>query len=444
MTRHFFILTLILLAGGSSAFAKKASIRWKGVKGAERYQIQIKLDQKIIVSDELPKGATKWEGVLEPGLYYYRLRVKDKLERPGLWTEYHPLVARPDAPEGQKAVQDFWTDAAGGIELKWDPIPHVKEYLVVVKQGDKEILKQTAKTNILYIPSIQPGSYEWQVQGILKAGQRVPASILGMQAEGVFSKPYPLTIHKEPQRTKWDVSGGLLYSPYSVAFIPQGGSVPGGAPSTVKGGEGGFGGFGAISRNFNDKWAGSIRAVIDGVRFESFDRQLPELNVLAKHYFTRMEKESAWELSLSAGPQIMSYVIKSGIQISHLALNPAGTPATFGVTFEAGLRRRFTPSLSLGARLSSYTPFGMLYTSHLHETLDSGSLFDQYGIEVDLTYRLFASCALTISASHRQRNVNMTVDSETGSSPTFIPARVPFTFSRTQLSFEGHLTFYFN
>lgn len=184
------IAFFLALSTASTAYGKSATIEWKSFKLAVQYHLQIRRGTENVVDTKLDKQATRWNGSLDPGLYEYRIRVYDRVGRPGKWSQFFPMAVKPDAP--QAALIDnaqMYPDADGSIVLEWQDVPNVDGYRVVILRNKKPIYRKTVKDSRAVIGRIPPGNYAWQVQGVLKnsTGKRGPASL--KTTAGDMSRP---------------------------------------------------------------------------------------------------------------------------------------------------------------------------------------------------------------------------------------------------------------
>lgn len=163
----FFFLPLVL-------FAKPVSLQWDQVEGAQKYELLIEKNTKTIVKVILAQN--KWSGDLPFGVYLYQVRGVDSKGRAGEWSQLNPLVVMATettlkAPIHKKVITLMQNQA---LQLEWEPIEGVSEYLVEIAKKKEVVLSTTVNEAVFRTSQLPEGIYNWRVTGILSAGKDYP------------------------------------------------------------------------------------------------------------------------------------------------------------------------------------------------------------------------------------------------------------------------------
>ncbi|MEZ4749223.1 MAG: hypothetical protein R3B54_00955 [Bdellovibrionota bacterium] len=297
------LYTLILLVSvslGSSLCAKTATIEWKRFALAVKYQLQIQRSGSTVVDTTLDKDASKWVGNLDPGAYQYRIRVYDRVGRPGKWSDYFGLVVKPDAPKPALVENaEMYPDADGSIVLAWEPVPNVEEYRVVILRKKKRVYQKTVKDSRAVIGKIPPGDYSWQVQGLLPGSK----AVRGPASTG---------------RTLGDLSTPRRFAVKNYLYVPTArlGVFSASGPYNYRiqtSEEGRISAFGMTAGAYADLWLSphfSLDLTVESqfLQVEGSNTHLADRRLHANYALLRATGSSRWELGLGIGPRIKEYM----------------------------------------------------------------------------------------------------------------------------------------
>ncbi len=194
MNRLILLLLIIsaVLVSTPNVFAKTVSVEWKEIKGAERYEISIEQEDKVIekkISKEL-----KWSGELPTGAYTYKLRSIDKLKRAGPWSKPLSLAVMPEAVKPIQPLNGAKTTlyhSKSKITLKWEPIDGVEKYFVEIRRAGN-LIESTMVTGTRYdVSGLHVDEYSWSIAPVLAHKGRAPATQKNwkgkLQSVGSFS-----------------------------------------------------------------------------------------------------------------------------------------------------------------------------------------------------------------------------------------------------------------
>src|SRR4051794_24748275 len=87
------VLTAWIAFAGAEVQAKSVAVKWKEIKGAHGYEIQVQKEGAIISQKKTDE--TEWTGSLDVGVYSYQIRAIDRVKRPGVWSQPKALVVAP-------------------------------------------------------------------------------------------------------------------------------------------------------------------------------------------------------------------------------------------------------------------------------------------------------------------------------------------------------------
>ena len=172
------LLTLALLP--TLAWAKSVRVKWKPVKGAAKYELEIGQADRVLTSTKLPATAGSWKGKFPPGYYYYRLRAVDAFEVPGEWSRRKVIVVWPKAPRpefprtgdavklSERPVELHWSieEPADGFVVEWQRIP-----------GGIQTSRLPGSAREFRIPDAKPGDYRWRLRAFVQPADRLPAEL---------------------------------------------------------------------------------------------------------------------------------------------------------------------------------------------------------------------------------------------------------------------------
>ncbi|MCB0405182.1 MAG: hypothetical protein KDD51_10385 [Bdellovibrionales bacterium] len=301
MTRTLHILVLSCAVWvAPTLFAKTATIEWKSFDLATKYHLQIRRAGDTIVDTTLEKTVTKWSGNLEPGTYQYRIRVYDRVGRPGKWSDTFAMVVKPDAPKPSLVENaEMYPDADGNIVLSWERVPNVEEYRVVILRNAKPVYKKTVNDTRAIIGKIPPGEYAWQVQGLLPGTkeQRGPAST--NVTSGDLSTPRRFAVQKYLYIPRARFGIFSASGPYNYRIQNPN--------------EGRISAFGMTAGASGDLWL-SQRMFLDGVfesqfvQVEGSVTHLADRRLHVNYAPLRATGDARWEFSVGLGPRFKEYM----------------------------------------------------------------------------------------------------------------------------------------
>lgn len=170
---------LAILAEESS-WGKSVSIEWKPIKGAREYELVLEKNGVVFLKTQSPTPG--WNGDLEAGVYTYRVRAVDRINRPGKWSATKPLaVAPPPVETLPLAAHGKITlyDSKAGPVLKWKEIPGIKKYSVEIKENGHTVRVIKITGTQVDVPSLRAGNYTWTVSAIMESKQKNAGALAG-------------------------------------------------------------------------------------------------------------------------------------------------------------------------------------------------------------------------------------------------------------------------
>ena len=96
------LISLFVLAGlilPLQSFSKEVTLKWKPIKFADSYQVVVRANDKIVLSQTVDSKITTWKKELEPGNYECQIRALDLEQRPGDWSPSQKFVIEPSLAE---------------------------------------------------------------------------------------------------------------------------------------------------------------------------------------------------------------------------------------------------------------------------------------------------------------------------------------------------------
>lgn len=182
-----FAVVLFLLC--SVAWAKKVTVKWAPIKGAFKYELHIKLEEEIVVREEIEGDKSSWDGEMPAGVYTYFIRGIDRMKQPGKWSALNSFVVTPDAPKTVSPVANAQVapDVNRNILFRWKPVDGADRYQISIKRG-ADTVKNDSTPNTQYQLAVpQDGTYTWQVRAIVEMKGKAPSSVKVRKALGPYS-----------------------------------------------------------------------------------------------------------------------------------------------------------------------------------------------------------------------------------------------------------------
>jgi hypothetical protein len=152
---------------GSDDAPRKASIAWKPVGNAEKYEFELATSPEMDpVLDKKEYTTTSTQLLLKPGVYYFRVRGIDKTDSPGPWSDIQGFAVNPQPPQllgpTDKAVLAQRLPKEG-VKFSWKAGVKGSKYLIEIRDSQGVLLKRNVTgTEYLWIPS-DAKKYAWRV-----------------------------------------------------------------------------------------------------------------------------------------------------------------------------------------------------------------------------------------------------------------------------------------
>lgn len=187
---------LVLMFTALPAHAKKITIEWAPEKQAISYELKVyDSSGKEFVHRRVDQS--QYQGNLKPGVYFWQIRLIDRLKRPGRWADPEPLVVMAKPPTLQSPADDseiiFYSPNAS-VLFKWDAVPGATAYLVKLTKDGAALLEKEVTANSLEVPLPESGDYTWTVHSVLTPGTGAPAALMSRRWQSESAEPVPFSI----------------------------------------------------------------------------------------------------------------------------------------------------------------------------------------------------------------------------------------------------------
>jgi len=197
MKWHLTFLLVLLFA--TPGLAREVSFSWEPMEGAIGYEIQVSKTDDFKTPFLTQKLQTpSFSSPMEPGKYFYRVRVIDQAQHPGKWSNAAPVTIASPAPELITPASGFETsyyERVPEIAFTWKSVDITASYeIVIIDSAGTEIVRTTADKSD-YKGSLPGGEYQWQVRSLGKSP--IPGregSVEEVPSE--YSKPWHFKIIK--------------------------------------------------------------------------------------------------------------------------------------------------------------------------------------------------------------------------------------------------------
>lgn len=195
MTKY---IVLILLTLSISVQAREVSFSWEPMDGAQQYEIQLSASEDFTTPLKVQKlDSPAFSATLDPGKYFYRVRVIDKANHPGKWSNVAPVIVAPPAPDLIKPDSGYETsyyEHRPEIEFGWKAVDLTTMYEIVVKDSTGTEVVRTTLDKTTLKQSLPGGEYQWQVRSVGKSP--IPGRNSAADIPSEFSKPWTFKIKK--------------------------------------------------------------------------------------------------------------------------------------------------------------------------------------------------------------------------------------------------------
>lgn len=180
----------------SVGWTKNVTVKWAPIRGAFKYELHIKLEEEIVVREEIEGQKSSWTGEMPAGVYTYLIRGIDRMQQPGKWSALYSFVVTPESPKmvSPAANAQLAPDANGNVTFKWKPVDGAARYSIEIKSSNKTIKSDTTEKSQYSLPAPALGSYTWQVRAMIEMTGKAPKSVKVRKAEGPYSRASAFTI----------------------------------------------------------------------------------------------------------------------------------------------------------------------------------------------------------------------------------------------------------
>lgn len=168
--------SLVYPANSQTALDTAITFRWKNVKGAQKYLIQLSTDAaftEIVISDSTTTDTSKTlTNLVKSTKYYWRVKVKS-VSGSGPWSDQWSLVTTLSAPIAPQPISAF-SDQTGYITLRWKKVDTADRYSIQVSQSKtfNNIFKSVSTSDTVETISWfkEAIKYYWRIQARNIAG----------------------------------------------------------------------------------------------------------------------------------------------------------------------------------------------------------------------------------------------------------------------------------
>ena len=167
------LFVFFLLAFASSAQSREVSFSWEPMEGASEYELQLSGIEdftKPFITQKLQTPT--FTSTLDPGKYFYRVRVIDQAKHPGKWSNIEPVIVASVGPELIKPAAGFETsyyEHLPEIEFTWKPTDLTAVYEIVIRDSTGTDVFHTTQDKTTYKNNFPAGEYTWQIRSMGKS-----------------------------------------------------------------------------------------------------------------------------------------------------------------------------------------------------------------------------------------------------------------------------------
>lgn len=152
MTHLHRIFFLFLILGQTCAFAKRVTLSWREISGAEKYELELYKGESNTPIKATSLKMTLWKKDLEPGWYFFKVRGIDVDEQPGEWSKAISVFVPTEKPEFiLPKTESVWEEEnnPATINFQWKKTNGASFYSLEVKQGEKVVFTQETEATQL-------------------------------------------------------------------------------------------------------------------------------------------------------------------------------------------------------------------------------------------------------------------------------------------------------
>ncbi len=171
MKKH--LVFLLVLFFSLSSFGREVSFSWEPMEGAVGYEIQVSKTEdftKPFLNQKLQTPS--FSSGMEPGRYFYRVRVIDQKQHPGKWSNSAPVTVASQAPELTQPASGYETsyyEHQPDIDFGWKSVDLTSVYEIVIIDGAGTEVLRTTTDKPSYKGNLPSGEYQWQVRSMGKS-----------------------------------------------------------------------------------------------------------------------------------------------------------------------------------------------------------------------------------------------------------------------------------
>ena len=211
----YLILMTTLFIWSSATYARDVSFSWEPMDGALTYEIQVSNSKDFTTPIAAQKLKTPtFSTALNPGKYFYRVRVIDSGNHEGKWSEPAPVNVGSNPPDLLRPAADLqlsYFDRPPEVSFQWKPIDLTAVYEIVIRDSAGTEIFHTTQDKTSYKAVLSKGEYKWQVRSVGKSP--IPGR---QETEDV---PSEFTPERALKVTKNDVTKPILKTPADGAKL---------------------------------------------------------------------------------------------------------------------------------------------------------------------------------------------------------------------------------
>ncbi len=203
---------------------RDVSFSWEAMEGASEYEIQIsKTDDFKLPYIDQKLQTPSFSSAMDPGKYFYRVRVVDQSKHPGKWSNSAPVNVASQGPELIKPVSGYETsyyERLPDIDFSWKNTDITEVYEIVISDGSGQEVVHTTVDKAAYKGNLPNGDYQWQVRSMGKSP--IPGRVgSAEEVPSDFSKPWHFKVIKnslEKPILKTPLDGIKLFNHDTIDF----------------------------------------------------------------------------------------------------------------------------------------------------------------------------------------------------------------------------------
>ncbi len=160
------IITVLIFAFSHTVFAKRVSLSWREIPGAEKYELELYKGDSRVPYKISTLRTPQWKKELDPNWYFFKVRAIDVDDQPGEWSNAVSLLVPPEKTQWKKpelAENIEHKQFPAKVEFKWTKVSGPVNYLLEIKKSNKVVFSNELVDNSVEV-ELSPGDYTATLQ----------------------------------------------------------------------------------------------------------------------------------------------------------------------------------------------------------------------------------------------------------------------------------------